>query len=657
MAIAPPELTIKLVVDNREQELKRVERDALASARRIEQTQTAELAKGEAQRENLRKSAAVKQEIENAKSLQKQRLRWEKFHDSIAMSEERARLRMIKGQESWSARMTKSLDSVAFAVKGMAVAWATAQVTQMARGSIELAGGMREMAAGVNLSTQEFFAITSAMRDAGVQAEKIDPIFTRLNDLVSGGATPTQQTILDRLGINATGMTNVQLMDTLLGKINDRMISQSELGELVGNRVVPAWNRLANEINNVNDANSRYKFPIKDEDVELLDKMSTGWEKFWTQTSISIAGLAVDFSDFATNLGMAMRGVQGFDAAAARALRSQREAGMFTLPEQTVTAARPAGATSAGRPIPSPVDAQGRRLRRAGISPADRSFDLPQISRDLPVVTRATEEWNQRLSDTLTLAGEIEFRIGKFASSNTWQVAQAGAQAFNSILSMQAQLVQNELDGLNMVMQRERERWQIRSEAMREAGQEGSAAYRNELREFERLDRQRQKKANELQAKAFETNKRAQIAGTTMNTAQAVMNALATVKPFVPLGLIMAALATAQGGIQIATIAGQQNPYKGYAYGGFVPGQSIGDDTMIRVQGGEFVTNRDATRNNRAALEYANRGGIVKPEGMGGGITVIIQGDIVGDDSYVESRLIPKLQKAIDRGYKLRVDR
>lgn len=655
MAIAPPELTVKVKIDTGaalDAELKRTEAKLIASAKEGEQKAAnaalAERAKGQARLDNAREAALLKQ-----------KLSWEKHLNSIALSEEKARLKSIKGQESWSARMTKSLDSVAFAVKGMAAAWVTAQVASIVRNSLQLAGGMRDMAAGVQLSTQNYFALTSALRDAGVQAEKIDPIFTRLNDLISGGATPQQQTILDRLGINATGMTNVQFMDTLLEKINNKLITQAELGELVGNRVVPAWNRLANEINNVNEANSRYKFPLTDAEVDTLDRAARAWDTFSVRVSLAVADATLSLDSFFKWYRARIREDLGIEPGEALPTLqfmgpTAPRSSIFSLPEQTITApARTLGASGAGRAIPSPVDANGRRLRRGRPEAADRSFDLPQISRDLPTVTRATEEWAQQLSNSLTLAEQIEFRISRIASSNTWQVATAGAQAFTNILSMQAQVIQNEVDALNHVMQMERERWQIRSEAMREAGQENSAAYRNELKEFERLDAQRQKKANQLQAKAFEVNKKAQIAGTVMNTSQSIMNALATVKPFLPVGLIMAALAGAQGALQVSTIAGQQNPYKSYAFGGYVPGQSLGDDTMINVTGGEFVTTREATRNNRAALEFANKGGILRPDGSNGGITVIIQGDIVGDDAYVENRLIPRLQKAIDRGYRL----
>lgn len=643
MAIAPPELTIKLNIEGGP--------EVVSRAKKLEEALERETRIGEAKRENIKKQAEEKRAATDAAALQRQRLAWEKHYNSLAISEEKARLKMLKGQESWSARMTRSLDQVALSVKGFAAAWAIAQASSIVRDSLNFAGGMRDAAAGVNLTTQQFYALTSALRDAGVAAEKIDPMLTRLGELTSGGASPQQQSVLDRLGINAASMSNLQLMDTLLKSINERTITQAELGELVGNRVVPAWNRLANEINNVNDANSKYKFPLTDAEVDRLDEAARKWETTIAKIKLSIAE------------GFVSGGLGGGWAAAAMArdraaleryeefLNGIRANNMRGVIQSAVPFGPPAPTGAPQRPleIPEPVDASGRRL---GFTPpvADRSFQLPQITQQLPVATRQAEEFAASLEKAVSFADMVELRVTQIANSGTWQAATAGAQAFTNIMQLQAQLVQNEVDALNNLMRMERERWEIRSEAMREAGQESSAAYRNELRTFERLDRERQKKAQQLQAKGFEINKRAQIAGTVMNTSQAVMNALATVKPFIPLGLIMSGVAAAQGATQIAMIAQQQNPYRGFAYGGFVHGNGFGDETPILTQGGEFVVTRDGTRRNRAALEFINQGGNVTG---GPNITISIQGDVIGDDYYVQTKLIPQIKKAVRQGYQL----
>lgn len=592
----------------------------------------------------------------------KQQQALDRYNQKQIQAAERAHLRMVNNTQTWSERMTKSLDSVAMSVKGFAIAWGTAQVASMVKGSLELAGGMRDLASGVGLSTQQYFALTSALRDAGVQAEKIDPMFTRLNDLISGGASEKQATILSRLGIDATGMSNVQLMDTLLEKINARLITQSDLGELVGTRIVPAWNRLANEINNVNDANSRYKFPLTDKEVDRLDRVAQKWAHAKDMASLYFAGIYGDLLrlanqienvdpipmlpgvaasyGWANNMGRIQRGAEfgpnlppsatprGGDGASLPPVRARRSSYGLGAGDDAVL-----GRSYSVFNTLAPVS--------GGVSP------IRGMAQDLPTVTR-------ELENSANFAERVAESVSSFADSNTWQVAQAGAQAFGSIMSMQSQLIQNEIDGLNVLMQMEEQRWQDKVRMAEASGTATSAAFRNEAREHERIEKQRQKKIRELQAKSFETNKTGGIASTVMNTAEGIMRAFTEKEVPFPIKLILAGMVAAQGAAQVAMISSQKNPYRGYAFGGYVPGQSLGDDTMINVTGGEFVSTREATRNNRAALEYANKGGILRPNGDGG-ITVIIQGDIVGDDAYVENRLIPRLQKAIDRGYRLRV--
>ena len=61
-------------------------------------------------------------------------------------------------------------------------------------------------------------------------------------------------------------------------------------------------------------------------------------------------------------------------------------------------------------------------------------------------------------------------------------------------------------------------------------------------------------KKEAIARKAFEQNKKMQMAQIIMGTAGAIVNAMNT-KPFVPAGLIMAALAGAMGNAQLAAVA------------------------------------------------------------------------------------------------------
>jgi hypothetical protein len=109
---------------------------------------------------------------------------------------------------------------------------------------------------------------------------------------------------------------------------------------------------------------------------------------------------------------------------------------------------------------------------------------------------------------------------------------------------------------------------------------------------------------------------------------------------------------SAAGAAQLGIVGAQQNPYKGFAFGGLVRGSGFADDVPINATAGEFVSTRESTERNRPALEFGNRGG--KIGSGGGGVTIVVQGDIIGDQRYVEGKLIPSLQKALDRGHRLR---
>ena len=93
-----------------------------------------------------------------------------------------------------------------------------------------------------------------------------------------------------------------------------------------------------------------------------------------------------------------------------------------------------------------------------------------------------------------------------------------------------------------------------------------------------------------------------------MTGAIAVMNGLATV-PLVPLGLIMAGVAGALTGVQIATISQQQFTA---ARGGIVPGNGLPgdvDSVDARLAPGEAVINSRSTQMFPQALSFINQAG------------------------------------------------
>jgi len=79
-----------------------------------------------------------------------------------------------------------------------------------------------------------------------------------------------------------------------------------------------------------------------------------------------------------------------------------------------------------------------------------------------------------------------------------------------------------------------------------------------------------------------------------------------------------------------------------FATGGMVQGQ---DNVPIMAQAGEFIMQRSAVQNIGVEnLADMNR------SGQGGGVTVNIQGNMIGNDEFVRDTLIPQLSKASSQG-------
>ena len=131
---------------------------------------------------------------------------------------------------------------------------------------------------------------------------------------------------------------------------------------------------------------------------------------------------------------------------------------------------------------------------------------------------------------------------------------------------------------------------------------------------------QKEKEVNEKKQEALAKKKRKeqkkwQLAQAIISGALAITNGFAT-KPFVPLGIVMGALASTLTAVQIATIASQ----KTYAKGGVLDSRSVAQGPRhsqggiklqpyginAEIEGGEFVTNRMSTSTNLPLLEFIN---------------------------------------------------
>ena len=82
----------------------------------------------------------------------------------------------------------------------------------------------------------------------------------------------------------------------------------------------------------------------------------------------------------------------------------------------------------------------------------------------------------------------------------------------------------------------------------------------------------------------------------------------------------------------------KNNGIQRFAQGGMVRRQ---DNVPIMAQAGEFIMRRDAVQNIGVNnLAEMNR------TGSGGGVTVNIQGNMVGNESFVRDTLIPEITRA-----------
>jgi hypothetical protein len=238
---------------------------------------------------------------------------------------------------------------------------------------------------------------------------------------------------------------------------------------------------------------------------------------------------------------------------------------------------------------------------------------------------------------------------------NQWagfmDVAQAVATGLAvGIDAMFTSQTENQLVGIQKIIDKEQERWDRQRQNLIDAGAENTTYFKNRVVEERKLQEKLAIQERGIQAKLFDQEKGANIAGTIMNTAQGVMAAWAR-GPFI--GAIMSGIILATGATQVAMIAAQNNPYR-RAAGGFIPGQGYSDNVPVLATPGEFVVNRNASRDNADLLQAINSGNKLSAN-PGQSININIAGNLIARDNWVEEELIPSINNALDRGYSLRM--
>jgi hypothetical protein len=623
----------------------------------------------------LRQDAITKKRLEDAAvlSLNKQRLQWQKYINDRALAEQKALDRSAKGHLSWSQRMTKGIEGIGGAIKGMAAAWAFAKVTQIFSDSLNFVSQLRNEAEALDLTVSQFFAIRTAAASANVPSERLLNTFAKIKMLTEGGATDIQQRALNNIGINPVGMAPLEFFDQLLQGTAAGTIALKDMGDLVDKRSALVFSLLATQVGSTQQAFDEFSAQLSDKDAQRIEAFTSQLELMFARWKVGIASVA------------AFQGFGGGWAAASAAKDSQQAAlnARFENLMAGVRSGRAGTPAQAFGPeynesvkvwleqVNRDLDDQKKKAEQARqelekltrtrvLDPLtgrpivrqaqqrDRSFDLPAISNALPTVSREAQETESSLTTSVSAVEMIQLRMTQLAQSGAWTVINSGASAFTDFLSLQAQLLQNQITAIDAISQRERERWQDRSDALRAAGLEQSALYRNELRSFEQAEKVRERQATKLKSRAFEQEKQGRTAQTVMNTATAIINAWTT-PGAAWIAPVLTGIIAASGALQLATIQSQQNPYQ-FREGGWVNGPPS-DTNRIAASGGEFVVERNAAARNAEALRFISAGGTMN--GGGTNIHLNFNAPIYDTREWVRSELVPELRRLNVRGVRV----
>lgn len=199
--------------------------------------------------------------------------------------------------------------------------------------------------------------------------------------------------------------------------------------------------------------------------------------------------------------------------------------------------------------------------------------------------------------------------LAKWLKSGWGQAVQAGIQAVNDITGSALQISENvtnrKLQNIDVTFNKEAAKLKERYEL-------GIISERVYNAQLEALQKQKAQKEADLKKQQFKAQKGANIAMAIMNTANAVVNALATA-PW-PVNIVMAALAAATGAAQIGVIA--STPMPQFAKGGKLAGPrhseggipvAVGNRVVAEAEGDEWIINRQSSSDYHHALDAINK--------------------------------------------------
>lgn len=198
------------------------------------------------------------------------------------------------------------------------------------------------------------------------------------------------------------------------------------------------------------------------------------------------------------------------------------------------------------------------------------------------------------------------------------------------------------------------------------------AAAGKNTKKKEKLEKQKEEETAKIKKKYLKKSQKIEIAQAIASTALAAINSYASAaKQNWILGAVAAALATAAGAVQIATIKKQhQAEAEGYYEGGFTGGRDYRKEAGV-VHGGEFVANHNAVNNPNLMpvlrlIDYAQRNNTVGSltaedvsNAIGQGRGVSARGEVARASSSstptiitnsIDTSALDRLNDRLDRG-------
>jgi len=260
--------------------------------------------------------------------------------------------------------------------------------------------------------------------------------------------------------------------------------------------------------------------------------------------------------------------------------------------------------------------------------------DFAEISAELAGVFAETFEagkaGSEEFADKITQNKFAMLAFKEMAIEASFAAAAALTKISADAANAQMELIRKESDARIEALEKDR-KFQKKSQKQKDAI----------------LKQEEQRLAAELKGQFKKKQEMARI-GVIIDTAAAIMVAYKDERG-APTTHINAALASAAGLLQLATINSQQAPT--FAEGGLIGGKPHSQGgTMINAESGEFVMNKAAVE--AVGVETMNQ---INRGGSAGGINISFTGNVVSDD-FIEGEALPKIREAIRRGAKLGID-